>query len=239
MKGIQPYIRVSEDLERKVLKGQFDEAGRLPAETELTRTYGVARMTIRHAIDQLVKQGLVVRRQGSGTYLTGHKGPSRSLDQLLSLHEEMAAEGFLIDTRIILLAEEPPSTEVAEKLGLTGENRAIRVKRLRLSGGWPMAVQESWIPYFLCPSLTSERELVEGSLYRTLLERYGVRVAWADQAISAVAADSELAALLDVDIGSPLLHIERVTHDSENNPVEVGRGWMQPGHRMIARVHRS
>jgi len=238
VKGAHLYIRVSADLEQKIRSGEFDGVGQIPSENALTQEYGVARMTIRHAVDRLIAEGLLVRRHGSGTYLTGESSLSRSLNQLGGYKEEIETEDVTVETRMVVLAAQKPPADIAEHLGLSAHNVAVRVKRVRGVNGKPTAVQDSWLPYALCPTLPNE-ELLEGSLYATLAQRHGVRIGWADQSITAVGADSELAQLLEVAVGSPLLQMERLTFDQGNSVVEFARSWMRPGYRATVRLERG
>jgi GntR family transcriptional regulator len=106
---------------------------------------------------------------------------------------------------------------------------------VRVVDGTPAAIQESWLSYAVAPGIARE-ELVDGSLYRTLAERWGLRVRWAEQEISATPATSEQAEWLEVAVGSPLVAIIRRTFGDGSKHIEYARSWTRPEFPLIMRL---
>jgi GntR family transcriptional regulator len=230
------HERIRNDLAAAIKSGQLAPDDRLPSEAELAARYGVARMTVRQALTGLVNDGLVVRRQGVGTFVVDH-ALRRNIGRLSGLTEDMRADGRVVQTRMLAQRIVPAPADVAASLGLAPEAHVIHLARVRIVDDEPMIVQHSWVPYELFPELWSE-PLIEDSLYSTLRARYDVTLRRADQRIAAEPATKELALLLAVRPGAPLLRIERVTRDDRNTAIEFARSWTRPGFEVTTSIER-
>jgi len=231
------YQRIYEDLAARIRSGEYEPTSRLVGETLLAERYGVARMTVRQAIGRLVEENLVVRHQGVGTFITGDAGSRRSLNRLTSFSEDMRGSGQDLSTKILVQKIVEPSPGVAKQLLLGKGARVIHIARLRKVAGVPTSVHHSYLPYGEFPSLDRE-PLVEGSLYRTLEDRYDVRPRRADQRIKAVPAAADLTRLLGVSLGSPVLQTERITMDERNIRIEFARSWARPELELTVHLER-
>jgi len=212
------YQQLYTILRDELTRGVWKPGERMPSETELIAAYGVSRITVRQAFDLLVNDGFVYRRRGSGTFVTTRSSDS-SLNRILSFAEDMEQRGLRSETRLITARLEPAAADVARKLGIEpGEELAV-VESLCLADDAPMSVERSHLVHRHCPGLL-EGDYARVSLHKALLEQYGIRLARADQAVRAVAADAETAATLSVSPGAPLLRIERVSFRQTGVPVE-------------------
>lgn len=227
------YEVIYGDLLSQIKSGTLAPGDRLSSEPALASQYGVSRMTVRQALDQLESEHLLVRRRGSGTYVAEPSATYRRMNRLGSFGEEMGVSEVTTDTKF--QGSVVPPDEVRGRLGLKPRQKAVRLLRVRLVSGTPAAVQESWLPYSLAPQLARE-ELIGGSLYRTLLERWGVKLKWAEQTISAVAATGEHAGWLGVEQGSPLISITRVAFVDDGTPIELAHSWTRPEFPLFARL---
>jgi GntR family transcriptional regulator len=219
---------IRDDLRLRLSTGEWSAGQRLPSETDLAARYGVARMTIRQAVGALASEGVVVRRQGLGTF-AAEQLPARSADGLMSFTESMRMQGRDVATRLVAASVEQPPSAARDALRLGGSAAAVLVRRLRTLDGCPVAVQSSWLPFARFAGLDSE-PLLNGSLYAMLEDRYGVQIVRARQAIIAAAADGDDAGLLELQPGAPVLRITRTTYDSSNIAIEYGISAMRPGY---------
>jgi GntR family transcriptional regulator len=231
------YTRIRSDLLSLIESGRLVPGSLLPSETQLAERYGVTRMTVRHAINGLVRDGFVVRQQGRGTFVLPRRLHDRRLQRLTSFTEDMAAEGCEVVTRVLVQEDIPAPPDIAAQLGLNKGAHVISLARLRLADGGPVALQHSWIPYGLCPSLARE-PLLDGSLYKSLDHRYGIVPRRAEQRITAVSATKEQARLLQVPVHAPLLHAERRTYDGSNTAIEYVRSWTHPEYPLSIELER-
>jgi len=231
------YQVISRDIADQIASGSLHGGDRIDSELRLAEHYGVSRMTVRQALGELESEGLVVRRHGSGTFVSSPRPIERRTNQLGAFHEEMGLDSRAIETRLLLQEVAQPPATVAADLALSPGQTVSHLLRLRLLDGRPIAVQESWLPYVLAPGVARDG-LVGGSLYRTLLERAGVEMKWAEQSVAASTATAELAGLLDVPDGSPVLSIRRRSYSTGPTPVEIAQSHTVPTLPLVMRLER-
>ena len=212
--------RASGELKHLRLRRELQELARtlkpgeaLPGERQLEEMFQVSRITVRRAISDLVQDGELVREKGKGTFVS--HGMVRSVLHLASFNEDMRAAGFVPSTRVITAALDQPPESAVTHLRLTGNGPAYRLRRLRLANGAPVSVDESWLPPGLLPDLLTED--LSGSLYR-VLSTSGHPVRRVEQTVQAGAASSEIAALLDIAPGAPVLLFHRRSFTGPEDP---------------------
>lgn len=193
-----------------------------PSERDLVDRFGVARMTVRQAIDSLVTEGVLLRSPGRGTFVAR---PRRTVGRLLSFTEDMERRGLRTDSHTMLLRREQAGRGVARALGITQGDAVIHWKRRRnansgeLAGSGPMAVDDAYLNEILLPGFLQAAE--PASLFVALAAR-GLRPTWAEDSANSELASAEDAAMLQVDPGSPLLVVARRVLSVER-PVAVSR----------------
>lgn len=192
------HARLRAELARWILE-ELSPGDRLPGERRLVERHKVSRITVRHAIAELVSEGLLVREQGRGTFVGS--GPARSRLHLASFHEDMRTAGLAPSTRPVLIAEQQAPSAAAAHLGTA---RSLRVRRLRLGDGVPVSLDDCWLPAGLLPS---EADWT-GSLY-TMLRAAGAGITRAEQTVQAAGASPEDAQLLGIAPGAPVLVFHR------------------------------
>lgn len=221
-RGMIPlYHQLRRMIQEKIENEELKPGDRLPSEREIAEEYGISRMTVRQGITELVRMGLLYRRQGKGTFVAEPK-IEQGMVNLTSFTEDMTSRGLVPGARVIDVRCVQATKKMASVLKLGVDRRVIRIERLRLANGEPMALETSHVPYQVAPSLANE-DLNAQSLYVLLETRFGVRLATARQTIEPVLANEYEAGLLGVEQGSPLLLIERVTFASSGEPVELAK----------------
>lgn len=229
------YEVIYADLREQIESGALSANERLPSEPELAQQYGVSRMTVRHAMDRLVNDQMIVRRRGSGTYIAEQRPRFRRVNRLGSLQVEMGRSEADVRTTVLVQQAEQPPAEVRRALGLSPRQRAIHLLRVRFVDDSPAAVQDSWLPHDVAPGL-ARTGLVGGSLYRTLAEAFHIELDWAEQRVSAVAARGEWAKWLDVADGVPLIEITRWTYSKEQALIEYATSWTRSDFPLFIRL---
>jgi GntR family transcriptional regulator len=204
------------------LIGSLPPGSPLPTERTLTADLETSRTTVRQALSELVGDGKLVRRQGSGTFVAEPK-ISWPL-QMTSFTEQAAANGFVASTQLLSAERIKADPDSAARLALKSAAPIFRIERLRLVDGTPMAVETSHLSAQRFPGLVKELQKTS-SLYRVLAEVYGVAPATADETIETAAASPREAELLHTDTGSPMLVLSRHSFDAASNPVEWVRSW--------------
>jgi GntR family transcriptional regulator len=177
-----------------------DEA--LPPERDLAQEFGVSRITVRKALDALVNEGLLTRRQGAGTFVAARV--EKNFSKLSSFTEDMISRGRRPESVWLSRSSGAVTPEESLTLGLSPGALVYRFNRIRYADGAPMALEYSAVPGFCLPSEMA----VEESLYEAL-DKHGARPVRALQRLRAVLFTAERARLLTVPDGSPGLLIER------------------------------
>lgn len=229
------YQVIYNDLVEQIQSGALAPAAQLPGETDLARQYGVSRMTVRQALDLLDSDRFVVRRQGSGTFVSENVKRGRRLNRLRSFADEIASTSSEVSSRVVRAEAEKADAEVADAFGIAEGDLASHITRVRLIDGCAAALQDAWIPYAVAPSLCRE-PLLDGSLYRTLSERFGVQLRYADQSMTAALLTEAQAALLDVAPGGAVLEARRRTFDATGGVVELTTSWTLPQFPFLLRI---
>jgi GntR family transcriptional regulator len=229
------YEAIYRDLQGQIQAGVLKPGTRLPSEMALAAKYSVSRMTVRQALDQLAADRAVVRRKGSGTYASEDRQTVRHLSRLAPFHAEMGLSATAVTTEILLQTAAQPPAQTRKALGLRAGDLGIRILRRRLIRAEPAAIQDSWLPYALVPGLAHE-PLLGGSLYETLRTVFGIRLRWAEQDITAAAANLQQAEVLGVPAGSPLIAITRVTYADPSVPIEHSLSWTRPEYPLVVRL---
>jgi len=229
------YQVIEADLLAQIESGELAPRMRLPSEHVLARRYGVSRMTVRQALNRLETASLLVRQRGSGNYVASPEARGRTLNRLSSFTDELGEGDHEVRTEIIELATLPAPRAVAVQLGVEEGDEIVRYRRVRYVDGRRAALQDSWLPYAAAPGLARDG-IVEGSLYRTLRDKHGIDLRWAQQEMWAVDLDAEQAKLLGVPEGSPALVVERRTYAQTEQLVEYARSWTLPTFPLSIRI---
>jgi GntR family transcriptional regulator len=197
------------------------EVGRsIPAERQLAIDLGVSRLTVRAALDELVRDGYLERRHGSGTYVTEPK-IAQPLT-LTSFSEDMRRRGMVPGSRTLELDSTVAGARLGHRLGVSPEARLFRVKRLRLADSKPMAMEVLHVPEALVPGLT-RADFENHSFYELLRERYSITVASGTQSIEPTVTNEEESEVLGVPLHTPAFLFERTTVSESGRTVEFVR----------------
>jgi GntR family transcriptional regulator len=194
----------------------------IPSERRLSEELNVSRLTLRAALDELVREGYLTRRHGSGTYVSRPK-IAQPLT-LTSFSEDMRRRGMAPGSRTMELTVVSAGARLGRRLQLSPEANVVRVKRLRLADGEPMALEVLYVPADLVPGLGST-DLEDRSFYELLAERYGVVIAAGTQTIEPTVTNEEESEALGVPLHSPAFLFERTTLTAAGKPIEFVRSF--------------
>jgi DNA-binding GntR family transcriptional regulator len=212
------YHQLAEQFRGAIGDGSMPVGSQLGNELAIADRFGVSRPTIRRAIQELVEQGLVVRRRGIGTQVV-HDLIERPL-RLSSLFDDLAQGAMHPQTTVLVNQIVPAPDEIASRLQVPPDEPVRRLRRLRIAGDEPLAILENFLPTSRVD--ITEADLEADGLYQAM-RASGVRVRVANQRIGARAGTDEECRLLAEPPLSPMVTTERITHDDEGLPVEWGR----------------
>lgn len=217
------YRQIKQLIVASLEHGEWRPGQLIPSEMELAARFQVSQGTVRKAVDELAAENLLVRRQGKGTFVATHHEP-RAQYRFLRLQSDSGAD-VPAASRFLECRRQRATAEVAGLLELKAGDPVVFVRRLLSFDGVPTVLDDIWLPGQTFKGLTAER-LAEyhGPLYGLFETEFGTRMIRADERIRAVAAEEAAARLLDVEAGSPLLLVERVSYTYGDRPVEIRRG---------------
>jgi DNA-binding GntR family transcriptional regulator len=213
------YYQIQRALMEKINSGELSTGDSLASEEELARVYKVSRMTARQALHGLKTSGFAFSQKGRGTFVTRPK-LEKNIMHLRGFTEDMKHLGMVPSSKLLEQTAVKATEELAEKLKLEPEEMVMRLRRLRLADGIPMALEESHVPLRQFPGL-HKINFAKQSLYFVLRENFGVRVAWADEVIEALPASREESELLTIPKRASILSISRIIMTTEEIPIEV------------------
>jgi GntR family transcriptional regulator len=218
------YHQIYLVLRERLAAGEFTQ-GALPGELHLARNYGVSRVTLRAALDLLVREKLIVRQRGRGTYVRPGADLPRPAPPRLGLLENLVAMGLKTRVRVLELADVAAPADIAAVLRIASGEKVQKAVRVRSHRGGPVSHLTTYVPVAVA-------RFGRGQLAATpmleLFDQAGVKVAGAEQTVSAKLADPTTAQLLEVEIGAPLLAVTRVVYDQVKRPVQLLRGLYRP-----------
>jgi len=188
----------------------------IPSERQLSVDLGVSRLTLRAALDDLAREGHLVRRRGSGTYVQ-HPKISQELT-ITSFSDDMRRRGMEPGSRTLSMTTTHAGARLGRFLNVSPSEEIVVVKRLRLADGETMAIETLHIPEALVPGLTPKA--LTGSFYELLRDRYGVVIAGGTQAIEPTVTNEEESAALGVPLHSPAFLFERTSRDEAGRTIE-------------------
>jgi DNA-binding GntR family transcriptional regulator len=177
----------------------------IPSERELAQKYGVARMTVRQAVESLVAEGRLFKVAGKGTFVAKPKLDLQA--RLTSFGEEMSRRGMSPSSAVLTFGRVGANTHLARELSTDVGEPLVYLKRLRDADGVPMSVERTWLPERIVRGMVDEP--APASLYAVLSQQYGLVLDRGEDVIEAALADTEVGGLLKIKTGSPVLHIER------------------------------
>ncbi|WP_182422254.1 GntR family transcriptional regulator [Aureimonas sp. ME7] len=219
--GVPLWFQIAALLRDAISAGEFQPGTVLPSEADLFRVFGVSRTTARSSLDKLEQEGLIVRRSGRGSIVLEPR-VEQPLNLLGGFSEDMRRRGLSPSHQTLSAAFAHPPTEVHEALEIGSRRKAYRIHRLLKANNSLIASSTSW----LSPTILKSREppgiaeLDGGSLYVWLEAECGVRLCGGQEIIEAQGAGQDIAALLEVEVGTPVLVATRTSRDETGRPVE-------------------
>ncbi|HTJ72095.1 MAG TPA: GntR family transcriptional regulator [Actinospica sp.] len=214
------YLKVKENIVERI--AQLRPGVSIPPERDLAVECRTSRTTVRKAVTELVAEGRLVRRQGSGTYVAEPKLAWPLMVSGFTEHAE--SEGLHAHTSFLGAQYLPATDELAERLDVRPGARILSMELLRSVNDSPMAIESVYVSARRFPGLETAVART-GSLYEALREKFGVSVAHATETIETAPAAPREAALLGTEVGTPMLLVSQHSHTEDGEPVEWVRTW--------------
>lgn len=212
------YHQLEEYIKQQIENGHLMEEAVIPSEREYAERFQISRMTVRQAINNLVSEGYLKRQKGRGTFVNKKK-VEQELQGMTSFTEDMLSRGMSPSSTLLSFQIIPADKKTATDLRIEENDFVYKIKRIRLADNAPMALETAYIPVELVPGLTEENSNL--SLYQYIEEHLSLSISEATQEIEASIASSHDAEPLGINIGAPILLIERISYLQNEVPFEL------------------
>ena len=214
------YEQIKGQLQQKIQSGEYPALSQLPSENELSELFSVSRITIRQALHKLSQDGLIFKVHGKGTFVSKPKA-YQNITQLQGFAEAMSSSGHHILNEVLSIEFIEAPLKVASKLKLAVRSQVVEIKRVRLLNNEPVSYELTYLPAEIGLQLQNKQvDLRVSDIFTAIEQDLSISLGYADLNIDAIQADDELAQLLSVDIHTPILRVERLTHDAHEHPID-------------------
>ncbi len=214
------HAQLTDLLRERIADLSLPPGSPLPTEAELQEKFCISRSVVRQALLALAAEGLVSRGRGRGSVVAARTEHHRFVQRLPGLSAQIINQGAPAETRVLSITAERNEHAEAE----LGNSHVVAFRRLRSSGGEPLALIHTWLPARLGSSL-GRGELTDASLHAVLRSKLGVTVSSGRRQVRAVAASTEVAEALGVSVGAAVLLLEGISLDEHGAAVEVFSTW--------------
>jgi GntR family transcriptional regulator len=217
------YHQLKEIIQEMIDNEELKPNDPIPTERELCEIHGISRMTVREAMKSLVNEGVLYREQGKGTFVAKPKS-KHQLSELRGLTEDMEQMGHKIETRVLSFQVIEAEKNISKILHLSeDQNKAIKMKRLRIVDQVPYSIETVWLNHQKCFNLT--KECIEGqSLYEILRERYSLIPHYARQTVEPIKLSKDESELLGLGPEVLALLFRRTTYTTNDEVIEYAKG---------------
>lgn len=212
------YASVERVIATEILGDSVPAGARLPTEDQLIERFGVSRITVRRAVQNLVARGLVEVRRGRGTFVALPR-ITQPLTSLTGFVEDMATVGRAATAAVLRVESVPASSAVARELALDPGTPVTHIERVRLADGRPISLDNTYLPVELGERIATD-DLASQPVFELLEHKYDVQLVEATYRLSAGTADAHAAEALRIDPGDPIFRIERTSFTTDARPVD-------------------
>jgi GntR family transcriptional regulator len=212
------HVRIRSELRTGILDGRYPPMERMPSESELGARFGASRTTVRQAIGDLQREGLIFTRQGKGSFVSQPKA-FQNVTHLTGLGESLSTLGYEVANLLKSVRYLRPDAAVAARLSLPATAEVCEIERVRLLNRAPISRETTYVPAPIGRQL-ERADLLTRDIFLVLENDCGIALGHADLRIDATLADEALASALRYEVGAPVLRIERLTHDAVGRPID-------------------
>ncbi|WP_317636624.1 GntR family transcriptional regulator [Xylocopilactobacillus apicola] len=212
------YIRIYNDIRKKIEVNDWHVGQKLPSERALAKEYQVSRMTLRQAIQFLVRNGLLVRRVGAGTFVANKKVQEK-MEGVTGFSEIIKAQGKTPSFKTVSFVEVVPNDTEKEVLQLKASDKIMRIERIRFGDEIPICFEVAAVPLnFIAGAKKSE---IVNSLYSAVQQSTGQRIGRAEQNVTAVLSNEKISGYLEIPYSSAILKLQQVSYLDDDQPFEL------------------
>lgn len=212
------YSQIREILRQRILDGTYQPHQQMPSESELIKAFSVSRITVRQALGDLQRAGLIFKIHGKGTYVSKPKS-FQNIGQLQGFGEAMSRMGYETFSQVVSIKTLSAGRVVGAKLKVKEREQITELRRVRYLNREPISLDVTYVPKAIGERLAKE-DLTNRDIFLILENDYGLSLGQAEMQIEAMLADESLSRLLKIEEGTPVLRIERLTFTSDEQPLD-------------------
>lgn len=217
--GVPIYMRIQQFIKAQIASGEWTEGSLIPTEVELSRQFGCSRITVTTALRELVKDGVIYRIQGKGTYVSNQSSPENlykkaDLAQMLLSLDAMSIPG---EHKCLSCEVERPSEEVVKILRLSTDQLVIRVDRMKYVDEKPFSLERMYLPQLLFLPVTESN--LGNQPFKEIAKTCGITIGNSFISSEPILCDADISALLNTPVDSPILKFCIEIHDMQEHPV--------------------
>lgn len=232
------YQQIEEWMRENIGLGNWPEHTQLPAEDELAEKLAVNRGTLRKAVSSLIRDGLVVRVHGKGTFVAPSRLEQPLADSLVTFSESLLERNIPYSTKVVAATVTRADKRVASLLGIRVDADVFRLERVRYVNDQPVVLLHNHVVFKHCRGIEG-RDFTVARLFDVLEQDYGLAIAWGQRTFEAAGADTASADLLDVPVGAPVMYVQQLSYLKDGAPIELSDLWFRGDQfRLSAQVKR-
>jgi GntR family transcriptional regulator len=227
------YVQIQEYIAELILSGKLKPDSKIRSERDFSEELGVSRMTVRRALTEMVSEGLLERRHGSGTYVAKPRVTYES-HELIDNVKAMQDRNLVTSSQLLEFGEIVASRRLAEQLEVEIGHSLYRLVILRIANRTPVTLERNFFPCARCPGL-EEWDLEKSSIFNLLVNIYNANPLRVSQTVEAISTNESIAKQMRIEEGFPLLMLSRIIYSSEDGkPIEFSQHFMRSD---FARIH--
>lgn len=231
------YAQLADRMRTEIDLREWPVGSRIPSENEIVSMCQVSRGTVRKAIKQLVSEGLLIQKHGSGTYVADADITHPAGTRPLSFAASLAQQGKQFKTRVVEMRVMPAPLDVAHELGLNEGDKTMLLRRVRTVEGNPVLCQESWSNLVVCPGL-EDMDFTKVSMFDAVEQCSGGRIYRSDMRYTARVAGHDHAELLGCEDSAAVLVLEQNIRLEDSRSIEWSTTWLTPGQAIVSTAYQ-
>jgi len=224
--SIPLYFQLEQIIRSQIITGEFMPGEQIPTEKALCQTYQVSSITVRQAILNLVNEGLLIRKQGKGTFITDEIAKVKTLP-LSGKINDLISDGLKTNVKLIDIINIKPRKRVLDLLNLGEGEEVVRVRRTRDEKSIPVSYIVNYLPLEIGKNI-QEKDLNHHPVLQILRDELNIPLRSGIQYIDAVVADHDVSSALSVSLFSPILYVETIMFERQKKPVEFVQTFVRP-----------
>lgn len=218
------FEQLKQLIKEQITNGIYKAGQKIDTEIEISDKYNVSRITVRRAVDELVREGILLKKQGKGTFVQESK-LSRKIEHLISFSEACKANNMIPTSLVTKRQVITPDSKLINEMGNFKGDKVLFIQRIRLADNIPIMCENNYYPYDKYNFLMNES--LDVSLYTLLKNKYKIDVAYSkDSYIDVLRSNTELSNLMNISIGEPLFLLHTKIYDNFNQLIHLGKQYI-------------